>query len=124
MWNTIRAFRLIRLVIAMKFKSYVTKTFVVESSKAIIRDEQLKELRYQAGEVLPPGKQAGQVKTIPQRTEIKVTGVKTDSGRHTFVFAVDARDDQVYGWTSSRIWKAGLRTKPRDSRRLNGISNR
>lgn len=95
----------------MNFKSYVTKTFVVESSKAIIRDEQLKELRYRAGEELPPGKQVGQVKTIPQRTEIKVTGVATDSGRHTFVFAVAASGDQVYGWTSAMNLEGGFKNE-------------
>ena len=78
----------------MNFKSYVGKVFVVESSKAIIRDEQFNSQKYRAGEVLPPGKQVGDVKTIPQRTEIRVTAVKADSGRHTFVFAVAANDDR------------------------------
>jgi hypothetical protein len=58
----------------MRFKSYVAKVFVVESSKAIIRDEQFESQKYQAGEALPPGKQVGDVKTIPQRTEIKGYG--------------------------------------------------
>jgi len=64
----------------VNFRSYVGKVFVVESSKAIIRDAQLREQKYQSGEDLPPGKQVGDVKTIPQRTEITVTDVKTDPG--------------------------------------------
>jgi hypothetical protein len=95
----------------MNFKSYVGKVFVVESSKAIIRDEQLQSLKYQAGEALPPGKQVGDVKTIPQRTEIKVTGVMTDSGRHTFVFAVAADDDRQFGWTSSMNLEGGFKNE-------------
>jgi hypothetical protein len=58
--------------------------------KAIIRDDQLDEQRYIAGEDLPPGKSIGDVKTIPQRTEVKVTDVNTDSSRHTFVFVAPA----------------------------------
>ena len=95
----------------MKFKSYVEKVFVVESSKAIIRDEQFTSLKYQAGETLPPGKQVGDVKTIPQRTEIKVTAVKADSGRHTFVFAVAANDDRQFGWTSAMNLEGGFKNE-------------
>ncbi|HET9788354.1 MAG TPA: hypothetical protein VFP47_14555, partial [Pyrinomonadaceae bacterium] len=95
----------------MNFKSYVGKVFVVESSKSIIRDEQFNSLKYQAGEALPPGKQAGDVKTIPQRTEIKVTDVKTDTGRHTFVFAVAASEGQQFGWTSSMNLEGGFKNE-------------
>jgi hypothetical protein len=58
--------------------------------KAIIRDDQLDEQRYIAGEDLPPDKSIGDVKTIPERAEVKVTDVKTDSRRHTFVFVAPA----------------------------------
>ena len=95
----------------MNFKSYVSKVFVVESSKTIIRDEQLNEQRYQTGDELPPGKQIGDVKTIPQRTEIKVTNVKTDSGRHTFVLAVAANGDRVYGWTAAMNLEGGFKNE-------------
>ena len=95
----------------MNFRSYVGKVFVVESSKAIIRNAQLKEQKYRAGEALPPGKQVGDVKTIPQRTEIKVTDVKADSGRHTFVFAVAANDDREFGWTSSMNLEGGFKNE-------------
>src|SRR5688572_22071571 len=95
----------------MNFRSYLGKVFVVESSKSIIRNAQLKEQKYQAGEALPPGKQVGDVKTIPQRTEIKVTDVKADSGRHTFVFAVAASDDRQFGWTSSMNLEGGFKNE-------------
>ena len=95
----------------MNFKSYVEKVFVVESSKAIIRDEQLTSLKYQAGETLPAGKQVGDVKTIPQRTEIKVTAIQADSGRHTFVFAVAANDDRQFGWTSAMNLEGGFKNE-------------
>ena len=53
----------------MNFRSYLEKVFVVESSKAVILDDELREQHYQAGEDLPPGKNAGDVKVVPQRTE-------------------------------------------------------
>ena len=95
----------------MNYRSYVGKVFVVESSKAIIRDADFKALKYQAGEDLPPGKQVGDVKTIPQRTEINVTDVTTDSGRHTFVFAVAANGGQRFGWTSSMNLEGGFKNE-------------
>jgi hypothetical protein len=95
----------------MNYKSYVNKTFVVESSKSIIRNEQLQEQRYQAGDDILPGKRIGDVKTIPQRTEIKVTGVKTDSGRHTFVLAAAAGSDRVYGWTAAMNLEGGFKNE-------------
>jgi hypothetical protein len=73
----------------MNFKSYLGKVFV-GSRQSNLRDDQLDEQRYIAGEDLPPDKSIGDVKTIPQRTEVKVTDVKTDSRRHTFVFVAPA----------------------------------
>ena len=112
MWNTIRGktpkgFA----VFAMKYKSYVNKTFVVESSKSIIRDEELKELRYRAGDDILPGKRIGDVKTVPQRTEIKVKDLKTDSGRHTFVLAAATDSDRVYGWTAAMNLDGGFKNE-------------
>jgi hypothetical protein len=95
----------------MNFRSYLGKVFVVESSKAIIRNEQLKEQKYAAGDVIPPGKSVGDVKIIPQRTEVKVTDVKTDSGRHTFVFAVPAEEGPAFGWTSSMNLEGGFKNE-------------
>lgn len=85
----------------MNFRSYLGKVFVVESSKAVIVDDQFQEQRYQAGENPPPGKNAGDLKTIPQRTEVKVTDVKADSDRHAYAFAVAADSGESFGWTSA-----------------------
>lgn len=85
----------------MNFRSYTGKTFVVESNKAIIRDAQFKEQRYQAGEPLPPGKNVGDLKLIPQRSEINVTDIKADSGRHVYALAVAADSGAPFGWTSA-----------------------
>jgi hypothetical protein len=95
----------------VNFRSYPEKVFVVESSRTIIRNAQLKELKYRAGETLPPGKHVGDVKTIPQRTEIKVTDVKADSGRHTFVFAVAANGNESFGWTSAMNLEGGFKNE-------------
>lgn len=95
----------------MNFRSYEEKVFVVESSRSIIRDAQLKEEKYRAGDVLPPGARVGDVKTIPQRTEIKVTDVKSDSGRHTFVFVVDANSGESFGWTSAMNLEGGFKNE-------------
>lgn len=85
----------------MNCRSYLEKVFVVESNKAVILDDQLREQHYQAGENLPPGKNAGDVKVIPQRTEVKVTDVKADSDRHAYAFCVGADSGERFGWTSA-----------------------
>jgi hypothetical protein len=95
----------------VNFRSYAGKIFVVESSKAIIRDAQLKEQKYQPGEDLPPGKHVGEVKTIPQRTEITLTDIKTDSGRHTYVFAVAPNGGPAFGWTSAMNLEGGFKNE-------------
>ncbi len=85
----------------MNFRSYLGKVFVVESSKAFIRDEQFREKRYQTGDDIPPGKNVGDVKIIPQRTEVNVTDVRADSDRHAYAFCVDAGSGAPFGWTSA-----------------------
>lgn len=95
----------------MNFRSYSGKVFVVESSKAVIRDEHFREQKYKTGDEIPPGKSVGDLKLIPQRTEIKVVDVKTDSGRHTYVLAVDSETDQVFGWTSSTNLEGGFKNE-------------
>lgn len=95
----------------MNFRSYLGKTFVIESSKAIIRNEQLEEQRYKAGDVIPEGKNVGDVKTIPQRTEVKVLNVKTDPGRHTYVLASANDSDQVFGWTAATNLEGGFKNE-------------
>jgi D-alanyl-D-alanine carboxypeptidase len=98
----------------MNYRSYTGKVFVVESSKAIIRDAEFQSQKYKAGDDLPPGKRIGDVKTIPQRTEIKVTDVKSDPGRHTYVFAVAADNGQSFGWTAAMNLEGGFKNETAD----------
>src|SRR6185436_4732432 len=84
----------------MNLKSYTGKVFVVESSKAIIRNEDLTAQRYKAGDAIPPGKNVGDEKLIPQRTQVVVADVKSDAGRHTYVFVKPPNSDLEFGWTS------------------------
>ncbi len=95
----------------MNFTSYVGKVFVVESSKSILRDEQFREQKYKTGEELPPGKNVGDVKTIPQRTEVRVLDVKADSSRHTYVLAAATDTEQVFGWTSAMNLEGGFKNE-------------
>lgn len=86
----------------MNIRSYLGKVFVVESSNSVIRDENLVTQKYRVGDDIPPGKNVGEVKIIPQRTEIIVTDVKTNAGRHVFVFARPGADPAgEIGWTSA-----------------------
>jgi hypothetical protein len=95
----------------MNFRSYLGKTFVVESSKAIIRNGQLEEQRYKAGDDIPDGKRVGDVKTIPQRTEVNVLDVKTDPGRHTYVLASGEGAAQAFGWTAATNLEGGFKNE-------------
>jgi len=96
----------------MNFKSYAGKTFIVESSNAVIRDDNLTAQKYQAGDNMPPGKNVGDTKIIPQRTEIMVTAVKTDAGRHTYVFVRPADNNAgSFGWTASMNLEGGFKNE-------------
>jgi hypothetical protein len=95
----------------MNYRSYPGKVFVVESSKAYVRNEQFQEERYKAGETLPPGKNVGDIKLIPQRTEVQVIDVKVDSDRHTYVFAVDNDFGDRLGWTSAMNLMGGFKNE-------------
>src|SRR5215212_2528657 len=97
--------------LVMNFTSYVGKVFVVESSKAIIRDEEFKAQKYKAGEQIPPGKSVGDVKTIPQRTEVRVLDVKADSGRHAYMLAASNDTEQIFGWTDSMNLEGGFKNE-------------
>lgn len=95
----------------MNYRSYPGKVFVVESNKAYVRNEQLETQRYKAGEMLPPGKNVGDIKLIPQRTEVQVVDVKTDPDRHTFVLAVSNDNGQMLGWTSAMNLMGGFKNE-------------
>src|SRR5438046_2760592 len=87
----------------MSIRSYEARVFVIESSDSVIREDDLATpQRYAAGDQIPPGRQIGDEKIIPQRTEITVTDVRADANRHVFVFARAANDDNaIFGWTKA-----------------------
>ena len=95
----------------MNYRSYPGKVFIIESSKAFVRNEQLQEQRYKAGETLPPGKNVGDIKLIPQRTEVQVINVKVDSDRHTYVHVIDNAFGQQLGWTSAMNLMGGFKNE-------------
>lgn len=92
----------------MNHRSYPGKVFVVESSLAYIRDDQLKEQRYKAGETLPPGKSVGDIKLIPQHTQVQVKDIKVGPERHIYVFAVANNSGEQFGWTSAKNLLGGF----------------
>jgi D-alanyl-D-alanine carboxypeptidase-like protein len=95
----------------MNYRSYPGKVFVVESNLAFIRNEQLQEQRYKAGEPLPPGKNVGDIKIIPQRTGVQVIDVKTNADRHTFVLAITNDFGERLGWTSAMNLMGGFKNE-------------
>ena len=93
----------------MNFRSYLGKTFVIESSKAVVRNDRLEEQRYKSGEIIPVGKSAGDLKTIPQRTELGVVEVKTDADRHTYVLC--SANGSSLGWTAATNLEGGFKNE-------------
>ena len=88
-------------------ESYLDKTFTVADPDARIRKAAnlLAYEQYVAGDPLPVGSNVGDVKRIPQNTQIKIDAIKIlptgSSGRIVFVRAVSTDGGTVYGWTSS-----------------------
>lgn len=88
----------------MEIPSYKNKTFIVEDNDTRIRLDDLKTLAtYKAGDTIPDGKQIGDFKTIPKRTEIIIKDTKVDSDRNVFVFAEpkDSNSKCPSGWTKA-----------------------
>lgn len=89
----------------MKIPTYTDKTYTVESSDARVRRaDNLDEVEtYQAGDKIPAGSKAGEVKRFPKGAEIKVTDTRTDANRVIYVFAEPAgnAEDIPSGWTKA-----------------------
>ncbi len=96
----------------MNFKTYADKTFVVEDNETRIRraNDLSKAAVYSASDTLPLGKNVGDFKTLPKRTEVKVTDVKADAARTVFAFVtpVDASQNLPSGWTKASNLLGGL----------------
>jgi len=85
----------------MEIPSYKNKTFIVESNMAIVRLDNLTPSKYKDGDIIPDGKNIGDVKTIPKRTEIVISNTKVGSDRIVYVFAepADPNPEIPSGWT-------------------------
>lgn len=89
----------------MNFTSYPGKRFFVISNEARVRrdDDVTQPAVYKAGEDIPEGFAAGQIKIIPKRTEVTVSDVRTDARKNVYVFAnpADAAPGTPFGWTKA-----------------------
>lgn len=93
----------------MNVRTYLGKEFVIESSQAVIRDENLAPLKYQAGDNIPPGSSIGSPKMIPVGTKVNITDVKAPDRKSVFVFARPANDAAgSFGWTKAANIAGGL----------------
>jgi len=89
----------------MKIPGYADKIFIVADSDTRIRQAgNLAEFeKYKAGDQLPAGSVVGNFKLIPNRTEVKVSDVKTGASRVVFVFVEPVATDVICpsGWTKA-----------------------
>ena len=86
----------------MPVPSYTAKTFLVEDNDTRIRLDDLQTFaKYQAGDVIPVGKQVGDFKTVPRRVEVRVAKTRTDGNRNVFGFieAAIPQPEIPSGWT-------------------------
>lgn len=93
----------------MNVRTYLGKVYVIDSSEAVIRNENGVALKYQAGDELPPGKHVGDTQMIPLHTQINVTDVKALSRKEVMVFARPAGDGSgAFGWTKAMNLRGGF----------------
>lgn len=87
----------------MKIPSYKDKTYIIGSNEARIRRAgNLNESeKYKAGDALPDGSVAGDIKVLPKRSEVKVSDIRIGTSRTVFVFAepIIADATSLSGWT-------------------------
>lgn len=96
----------------MNFKTYEGKIFIVEDNETRLRraNDLSKFAVYTASDVLPVGKNVGDFKSLPKRTEVHVTAVKADASRTVFAFItpVDPSRNLPSGWTKASNLLGGL----------------
>ncbi|HEX8267367.1 MAG TPA: M15 family metallopeptidase [Pyrinomonadaceae bacterium] len=90
----------------MEVPTYKDKTFIVSNNDTRLRraDDLSKAEVYKDGDDIPDGNTIGDIKRIPKRTEVKITGVKTDSERTVYVFAEPIINNETVipqGWTKA-----------------------
>lgn len=86
-------------------KSFLDKTFIIESKEARIRQEKdlLKYTNYEVGDEMPTGKAVGQPKIITAGTKVKITNAKSIDSKLTFVLTEPESPGAkgYFGWTSA-----------------------
>lgn len=96
----------------MNYKTYEGKIFIVEDNETRLRSatDLTQMLVYSAADPLPPGKQVGDFKTLPKRTPVRVTDVRTNSARTVFACVEPIATDQHLpsGWTKASNLLGGL----------------
>ena len=96
----------------MNFKTYEGKIFIVEDNETRLRraNDLSKFAVYAASDALPVGKNVGDFKSLPKRTEVLVTAVKADVARTAFAFVtpVDPSRNLPSGWTKAANLLGGL----------------
>lgn len=96
----------------MNYKTYVNKIFIVEDNETRLRrpNDLSKMAVYSANDVLPMGKNIGDFKTLPKRTEVTVLEVKADSSRTVFAFVepFDKTKSLPSGWTKASNLLGGM----------------
>ncbi len=87
----------------VRIPTYRGKVFTVMDNLALVRRPRnlLRTALYRVGDVIPPGREVGDQKVIPMMTSVRVTGVRTDGDRNTYVRAVpvDEGSTAPSGWT-------------------------
>ncbi|MCA1636015.1 MAG: M15 family metallopeptidase [Acidobacteria bacterium] len=96
----------------MNLKSYIGKEFKIISNEARIRrdDDITKSAIYQPGEPLLAGCSVGDPKIIPKRTQVKVSDVRADARKNTYVFInpLDGEPNTPSGWTMATNLEGGF----------------
>lgn len=85
-----------------EYKSYLGKTFEIDSTDAVIRDADKNAIKYVKGDTLPDGKKIGDNKTIPNGTKVEITDVLVEDTIADYVKV------KGYGWTHRTNIKGGL----------------
>ena len=96
----------------MNFKTYEDKIFIVEDNETRLRraNDLSKPEVYKSSDTLPLGKNVGDFKSLPKRTEVRVTDVKADAARTVFAFVVpvDTSKNLPSGWTNASKLLGGM----------------
>lgn len=96
----------------MSMKSYTGKVFIVEDNETLLRraDDLSQFELYKPGDIIPPGKNPGDPKLIPKRTQVTVTDTRINDAGTVFAFIKPAVTNAVIpaGWTKAANLADGM----------------